>query len=217
MAASSRGPNVVAVPWLAAASLAVFLIVAFPLRSAIGGRRHGRYAGLGLDVRRPRSWWIADALFVAGFSMQLAGAAMQGSDALGAVVDHGFVADVIGILLLTGAMILLVWAQETMGRSWRPAIPPTADCILVTGGPFRVVRNPTYVAMLAAGLGAVMLAANVLTIAGWPLLLASLMLTARAEEPLLCARFGAAYTSYASHVGRFTPGVGRLRGRPPAA
>ncbi len=212
-----EGRNVVAVPLLAAASLAFFLIVAFPLRSAIGVRRHGGYAGLGLGVNRPTSWWIADALFVAAFAMLLAGAALQGSGALDAVVDHEFPADVMGVLVLTGAAILLVWAQETMGRSWRPAIPPTDDGTLVTGGPFRVVRNPTYVAMLAAGLGAVMLAPNMLTIAGWLVLLPSLMLTARAEEPLLRARFGAAYDAYARHVGRFTPGVGRLRERPPGA
>lgn len=204
--------NVVVVPWLAVVSLAAFLLITFPLRWLINRRRHDEPAGLGLRERRPLAWWLADALFVAGFVIMLGGAALQGAGQIGVAIAGHVAFGVGGILVLLVATALLVWAQETMGRAWRPAIPPADGGDLVTGGPFRAVRNPAYLAMLAAGLGAVLLAQNLLTFAGWISLLTSLMLTARAEEPLLHSRHGDAYRDYAARVGRFVPGVGRLRG-----
>ena len=97
-----------------------------------------------------------------------------------------------------------------MGAAWRPDMPPAETARLVTGGPFRVVRNPNYIAMLAAGLSAVLLAANLVSAVGWAALLMSLMLTARVEEPLLAERYGAPYRAYAARVGRFIPGIGHL-------
>ena len=52
---------------------------------------------------------------------------------------------------------------------------------------------------------------GVIVFAGWVVLLASLLLTARAEEPLLLDRYGTRYRDYAESVGRFVPGIGRLR------
>jgi len=104
-----------------------------------------------------------------------------------------------------------VWAQNTMGAAWRPDIAPADDCQVVTDGPFRVVRNPTYVAMLAAAAGAALLAPTVVGIVGWLALLTSLVLTTRAEEPPLRRAYGTDYEQYAARVGRFLPLIGRLR------
>lgn len=202
------------VPWLATAWLTAFLLVTFPLRAAIGRLRHGGFARVELRGPRPRRWWIADALFVGAFTALLVGTALQGSGVLFPAIETYPIA---GVLVLSAATALLMWAQETMGRSWRPAIPPADDACLVTGGPFRVVRNPNYVAMLGASLGAVALAPNAVTVAGSLALHVSLMLTARAEEPLLRARYGAAYEAYGARVGRFAPGIGLLSPRSPRA
>lgn len=198
-------------PWLAAVLLTTFLILVFPLRSRIRRRRYGSAGRADWRSSRPRSWWLADLLFLCGFATLLAGAALEGLGVVDPVVDHGTAQPALGVLTLVAATALAEWAQMTMGPAWRPDIPPIEDGELVTGGPFQVVRNPNYVAMLAAGLGAWLLAPDLVTSAGWVVLLTSLMLTARVEEPTLLARYGDRYREYAARVGRFVPAVGRLR------
>ncbi len=198
-------------PWPATALLTTFLLVVFPLRSAIlaGTRSPSRRA----DWRkpRPRSWIIADLLFVTGFSALLAGSVLQGLGVIAPIVDPQAAQLALGVLMVLGATALVLWSQSTMGPAWRPDIPPIADGDLITAGPFSLVRNPNYVAMLAAGLGAGLLAPNGVALCGWVVLLASLVLTARVEEPLLLDRYGAPYRDYAASVGRFVPRIGRLR------
>lgn len=74
--------------------------------------------------------------------------------------------------------------------------------------PFAVIRNPSYVAMLAAAAGSVLIAPSLVACAGWVLTLASLMFTTRIEESLLVGRYGDPYRRYTAQVGRFLPGVG---------
>jgi protein-S-isoprenylcysteine O-methyltransferase Ste14 len=198
-------------PWLAAVLLTTFLVVVFPLRSLIRTRRHGAAGRPDWREPRPRSWQLADLLFLSGFAMLLAGTIIEGLGVVDPLVDSGTAGAVSSVVLFCAAGALALWAQATMGPAWRPDIPPIGDGQLVTSGPFRFVRNPNYVAMLAAGLGAGLLAPNPVAIAGWVVLLASLLLTARVEEPPLRARFGDAYRAYGARVGRFIPGVGRLR------
>jgi protein-S-isoprenylcysteine O-methyltransferase Ste14 len=202
-------------PWLAVALLTIFLVVVFPVRSAIRRRRFGSSGSPDWRAGRPRRWLVADALFLSGFALLIAGPVLEGVGAVDPLVQSNSAATAIGVVLVATATVLAVWAQETMGSAWRPDIPPAAAATLVMSGPFGVVRNPNYVAMLAAGLGAVILAPNLVTVAAWVVSLGSLMLTARVEEPLLADRYGAAYRRYSARVGRFVPGVGRLA--PPPA
>ncbi len=204
-------------PWLAFALLTSFLLIVFPLRSMIRRRRHGDTGRPDWAAPRPRAWITADVTFLAAFALLLIGPALQGLDVVAPMVAVPDAVLGLAIGLLAGATALAIWSQETMGAAWRPDMPPAETAQLVTGGPFHVVRNPNYVAMLGAGLAAVLLAANVVSTVGWAALITSVMLTARVEEPLLTARYGAPYCSYAARVGRFFPGVGLLASNGPAA
>ena len=66
--------------WLAAVLLTTFLSIVFPLRSRIRRRRYGSAGRADWRSPRPRSWWLADLLFLAGFATLLAGAALEGLD-----------------------------------------------------------------------------------------------------------------------------------------
>lgn len=198
-------------PWLAVALLTTFLVVVFPVRNAIRRRRFGSSGSPDWHAGRPRQWLAADAMFLGGFALLIAGPVLEGLDVVGPLVEPGDATITIGVVLVGAATATAIWAQETMGSAWRPDIAPDAGSTLVTSGPFRVVRNPNYVAMVTAGLGAALLSPDPVTLAGWVVLLASVMLTARVEEPPLLARFGGPYREYAARVGRFVPGVGRLR------
>lgn len=189
--------------WLALGLQATFLLVAFA-HPALRHRGTGRPTRATDDTPRPVSWHVADAMFVLAWILL----------ALCAVLaeDEGPVAvrAVSGVVPVAVGVGLLIWAQRTMGLAWRPDIPPVRDGSLATRGPFAIVRNPNYVAMLIAALGVAVVSGGPVAVAALVMLLASLALTARAEEPLLLARYGAAYEQYAARVGRFVPGVGRI-------
>lgn len=194
--------------WTAPILLAVFLAIVFPLRALLQRRGRGPAPPIDWLAPRPRAWRFADALFVCGFAALLIGALLA---ALGSSSGPGFPRAMPGIALMLAATALVLWAQATMGVAWRTDIAPVAGGALVTDGPFRVVRNPTYVAMLAAGIATVLLAGGPLTLAGLVALWVSLLVTARFEEPPLLEAYGERYRRYTGSVGRFVPGIGRLR------
>jgi len=77
---------------------------------------------------------------------------------------------------------------------------------LITQGPYRLVRNPIYLAMFG------MMAAFGLSLTIWPGLLAAIaifligtMIRIRSEEKLLRATFGAQFEEYARRVPAFLP------------
>lgn len=98
-----------------------------------------------------------------------------------------------------------------MGSAWRIGVREDERTQLVTGGPFTVVRNPIFSCMLLTATGLVVLLPNVLSVAALACLLAAVELQVRfVEEPYLLHTHGQCYRDYASRVGRFFPGFGRL-------
>jgi protein-S-isoprenylcysteine O-methyltransferase Ste14 len=100
-------------------------------------------------------------------------------------------------------------AQWQMGASWRIGIDerPTE---LVTGGVFRVVRNPIYAALLVGLAGVVLVTPSPWTVVGWVGAAQLLLVQVRFEEQHLERLHGAKFRAWAARVGRFLPGVGRL-------
>ena len=76
-----------------------------------------------------------------------------------------------------------------MGDSWRIGVDPGERTELVTAGPFAVVRNPIFAAMIPTALGLALLVPSVIAIAGFAALVGALELQVRVvEEPYLAAR-----------------------------
>jgi protein-S-isoprenylcysteine O-methyltransferase Ste14 len=106
--------------------------------------------------------------------------------------------------------VFLRFAHEGRG-TLAPIDPPR---FVVRGGPYRVVRNPMYVANVAivVGVAAVFRLWSVLAWAA-VILLAFHVFVVAYEEPTLRQRFGEDYESYRRNVGRWIPvGVMRSRG-----
>jgi len=123
---------------------------------------------------------------------------------------------VAGVVLAVLGTIATLLAQHAMGTSWRIGVDAAERTALVTDGPFALVRNPIFAAMLPTSLGIVLLVPNVVALVGFVALVAALQIQTRAvEEPYLVATHGAAYRDYAARVGRFLPGVGRLHASEP--
>jgi protein-S-isoprenylcysteine O-methyltransferase Ste14 len=121
-----------------------------------------------------------------------------------------------GEIILTGLTIAIalasVWfcyaAARTLGKQWALVARVVEGHELVMRGPYAVVRNPIYLAMLG------MLIASGLASTRWPILAAALVIfqigTAiriRSEEKILREAFGVKFDEYARRVPAFLPRI----------
>lgn len=192
-----------------------YLAIAFGLRSLIQWRATGATGFVGLGGRPGSAEWLAGASFVVALTMGAAApvlallAALEPVDALDGSLGHWLG----GLLALTG-IAGTVAAQLAMGDSWRVGVDHEEHTDLVTHGPFSLVRNPIFSAMIPTALGLCLLVPSVLAVAGFVALVVALELQVRVvEEPYLMRVQGAPYASYATRTGRFVPGVGCMRKR----
>src|ERR1700739_1872338 len=118
----------------------------------------------------------------------------------------------VGIVIATAGIAATVYAQLEMGDSWRIGVDQRETTTLVHTGVFGRIRNPIYTAMFTFGIGIALVTPNLVACGGLILLIASIQLQVRrVEEPYLLRTHGDAYRGYAARVGRFIPGVGRIR------
>ncbi|MGE0068067.1 MAG: isoprenylcysteine carboxylmethyltransferase family protein [Solirubrobacterales bacterium] len=190
----------------------VYLALAFGLRTLIQLRRTGSTGLHGLGGRPLSAEWIAGV----GFTLALLVGAAAPVLALLDVVEPISSLDttavhVLGLVLAVGGIAATFRAQIAMGASWRIGVDPDERTELVMDGPFALVRNPIFAAMLPTALGLTLLVPSWVAILGLVGLVVALELQVRVvEEPYLLKAHGRTYAAYAARVGRFFPGVGRL-------
>lgn len=134
-----------------------------------------------------------------------------GPEALGVWARPGWLG-ALGWALLAAGSLADVLAQVQMGASFRIGIDdrPTS---LITGGLFRLVRNPIFSGLLAALLGVVLIVPCAWTVMGYVTVALMVAIQVRLEEQHLLRLHGETYARYGARVGRFVPGLGLLRGR----
>jgi len=198
---------------LAAVLYVAFLVLAFGWRSWARYRETGDtgYRGFSGDAG-----WLeraAGILFVVSVGLSVAN---------GAAISLGWLAPfalpqmpylwMVGSALVTAGAAFALVAQAYMGLAWRIGVDPGERLTLVRSGPFAFARNPFFTGMLVATAGMAVVYPTILGAAGWVLLVLAVELQVRrVEEPYLAREFGADYADYAHEVGRFVPGLGRLR------
>jgi protein-S-isoprenylcysteine O-methyltransferase Ste14 len=117
---------------------------------------------------------------------------------------------VIGVILLLAGVIVLVQAfVRFVVEGFGTPAPIAAPERLVVGGLYRYVRNPMYVAILAAIIGqALLLGRLALLLYAVVVWLIAAAFVCFYEEPTLTRRFGADYEAYRRAVPAWWP---RLR------
>lgn len=198
--------------WLALVLEGLFLVLAFGLRSWIHWRRTGSSGFIRPRRGAPPAELFAAVLFTVGLGLLVAApiADVGGVGRLDAL--DGTVAAVAGVALAAGGIALTFFAQLVMGESWRIGVDAGERTELVTGGVFRLVRNPIFSAMVLATAGIVLLVPNALSVGALAALVVGLELQVRlVEEPYLRTVHGDAYRRYLATAGRFVPGVGMQR------
>lgn len=200
---------------MAAAALILYCIslaITFGVRVAVQVRRTGSTGLHGLPPDAGPLEWLAGGLFITGLGFGAAAPILALTGILEPIAAlDGTVGHAVGIVLAVAGIALTFGAQLAMGDSWRVGIDPEERTELVTSGPFKLVRNPIYSAMLPTVFGLVLMVPNALAIAAFVILFVGLELQVRrVEEPYLLEAHGDPYASYAAHVGRFIPGLGLI-------
>lgn len=189
-----------------------YLALAFGVRVAIQIRRTGS-SGIASTASAPPAELVGGGMFLCGVALGSINPLLavldviQPIEGLDATASHagGFALVALGI---AGTFA----AQMAMGAAWRIGVDPAERTELVTSGLFAHVRNPIYTAMMVAWLGFALLVPTWLMLASGGLLVGGIEIQVRAvEEPHLLRSHGAPYRAYAVHVGRFLPGIGRIR------
>ena len=197
---------------LALALFLVWFLLIFVARTVIQKRATGD-SGVrtgALSARVGSIEWVAGWMLVLAL---VAAVVAPVAELLG--LDPIFSSDplrVVGAVTAVVGIVLTFLAQSAMGKDWRIGVDADERTGLVTDGAFAQVRNPIYTAMFTTAAGLVPMVPNWVAVMGYVLLVASIELQVRnVEEPHLRRLHGEDYAAYESRVGRFVPGVGRLR------
>jgi protein-S-isoprenylcysteine O-methyltransferase Ste14 len=200
------------------ATLAIWLLVAFAVltfgvRVAIQLRRTGSTGLIGVRRGAGLLDWLSGILFIGGMAMGAASPILVLQDHLDPIdaLDLGAL-HAIGIALALCGGLAVFLAQLGMGESWRIGVSDDQRTDLVTAGWFALCRNPIYTSMIVGWLGLALIVPTWLGIAAVVVIAVGLEIQVRhVEEPYLVRTHGTEYRRYGSRVGRFVPGVGRLR------
>ena len=126
------------------------------------------------------------------------------------VVPTGFEFSIAIAILAIGLAICSTWmtlaAVRTLGRQWSVVARLVEDHILVTAGPYSIVRNPIYTGMFG------MMLATGLAVSYWWILPPAIllfwigtMMRIRSEEKLLREAFGNEFEQYSRRVPALVP------------
>jgi len=115
---------------------------------------------------------------------------------------------VAGLLVLWLGLAVRVWAVATLGRAFRTTVEVEPEQTVVTGGPYRWVRHPSYSGLLLIALGAGLAAGTWPAVAVCAVLpLPGLVLRIRVEEAELVRVLGNRYRRYRAGTKRLVPRV----------
>jgi protein-S-isoprenylcysteine O-methyltransferase Ste14 len=114
----------------------------------------------------------------------------------------------LGAVLGWLGLALRWWSFVSLGKYFTVVVETSADQPVVTRGPYRVLRHPSYTGLLLAFAGAGLMVGNWLSAAGaFVLILIALLHRMRIEEHALTVALGDRYAEFAASHARLIPYV----------
>jgi protein-S-isoprenylcysteine O-methyltransferase Ste14 len=114
----------------------------------------------------------------------------------------------VGLVIVCLGIALRVWAITTLGAAFRTTVEVEQGQAIVTSGPYRWVRHPSYTGMLLIALGFGIAFANWLSLALCAVLPSlALIRRIKIEEAELLRVVGEPYRAYSAQTKRLVPGV----------
>jgi protein-S-isoprenylcysteine O-methyltransferase Ste14 len=102
-------------------------------------------------------------------------------------------------------LLFAVWARVFLGRNWSGIVTIKQGHRLITGGPYRLVRNPIYTGLLIAALGTALTAGSGDAFLGSLLLLLGFQIRIHREESMLRGEFGKEFDRYKAAIPALIP------------
>ena len=122
--------------------------------------------------------------------------------------DYGVALTVASIALMWTGIALRWWSFRTLGRYFTFQVMTSADQPVITTGPYRYLRHPSYTGILLILAGIGLGYGNLLSLVALIVLpLLGVINRIRVEEAALSATLGDRYTSYATGRKRLVPFV----------
>jgi len=188
--AFANGPTAV----LLACTLGVWMLI--EIRQSLNRRAEATRADRG-SLFGLRLWAVAAAL-LAALALRVRAAAFPESAAVTAI----------GFLVMWFGIALRWWSFRTLGHYFTFAVMTSADQPVISTGPYRVLRHPSYLGLLLILGGLGLGYGNWLSLAALTLVpLIGFIYRIRVEEAALSTTLGAAYTTYAAGRKRLIPYV----------
>lgn len=113
----------------------------------------------------------------------------------------------LGVAVFIVGGVLRLWPVFVLGRRFSGLVAIQPGHTLVTDGIYGVIRNPSYVGLLAGALGWALAFRSGIGVLLALLNLVPLVARIRAEERLLADQFGAEYEAYRARTWRLVPGL----------
>jgi protein-S-isoprenylcysteine O-methyltransferase Ste14 len=108
------------------------------------------------------------------------------------------------------AIVFFVWALGTLGKNWAPSTTGVrSDSVLITSGPYGIVRNPIYLSLLILIPSMAIIAASWVMLVPGFLIAAGLYVQMGREEAELIDHFGDRYREYMKQTPSLIPRIRR--------
>ena len=159
--------------------------------------------------RRPEggtAGWGSEIVFRLAVVVGAVSASVLSRVAPTATIRPAAVAAWVGFGLLWCGIVLRLWSFRTLGRNFTFIVQTSADQPVITEGPYRVIRHPSYAGFLLAIMGVGLLIGN-----WWSLVALTVATTCglvfriEVEERALLHNLGNDYRNYAAAHKRLVP------------
>lgn len=111
-----------------------------------------------------------------------------------------------GILIAVAALIFFIWIHQHLGPYFSPGLRITDKHILITTGPYTLIRHPMYTAFYLLHIAALLMTSNWFIGLSWLCgLTLIIMLRINREEKMMLEAFGNEYLEYMHRTGKFIP------------
>jgi len=153
--------------------------------------------------------WTSLVVVIAGFGLGIAGAILIALHLTWAAIPVGrLVLFIVGIALMVLGLALRAWSVIVLGRNFTVHVQVREQQPVVDTGPYRVLRHPSYTALLLVCLGIGLALANWLALLVVVVLpTAAILLRIRVEERALLAGIGEPYRRFMMTRKRLIPWV----------
>lgn len=109
-----------------------------------------------------------------------------------------------GLLIMFGGLLWMLYVDRYMSVHFLDA---WTTHTLMTGGPYRYMRHPRYLALLLSRLGFALAISSIIALAIFPCWFAAVWLRMKREERYLLGEFNGDYESFMNTHSRLLPGI----------